>query len=131
MKNEKKSLALVIILSIFAFFLLTTSLILLLGVNALSIGNLFAAALTSSYLMILFKRRDDYLRRDSRRTQIPFILFAILVIPVITTLSILIIYSYEIYLVIISFLMPLTFTTVMFYLPIAIYEKYLSNNEHN
>jgi cellulose synthase/poly-beta-1,6-N-acetylglucosamine synthase-like glycosyltransferase len=131
MRNEKKSLAIVLILSIFAFFLLTTSLILLLGVNALSIGNLFAAALTSSYLMMLIKRRDDYLRRDSRRTQIPFILFAVLVIPVITTLSILIIYSYEMYLIIISILMPLTFINVMFYLPIAIYDKYFNRNMDN
>jgi biofilm PGA synthesis N-glycosyltransferase PgaC len=131
MRNKKKSLVIVIILSIFASFLLGASLVILLGLNALSIGNLFAAALTSSYLMILFKRRDDDLRHNSRRIQIPFILFVILVIPVITTLSVLIIYSYEIYLVIIAILMPLTFVNVMFYLPIAIYDKFRSNNVTN
>jgi biofilm PGA synthesis N-glycosyltransferase PgaC len=131
MRNDKKSLAIVIILSIFACFLLSASLIVLLGVNALSIGNLFAAALTSGYLMILFKRRDDYLRRDSSRIQIPIILFIILVVPAIITLSVLIIYSYEIYMVIISLLMPLTFINVMFYLPIAIYDRFSSKNMAN
>ena len=131
MRNEKKSLAIVIILSLFASFLLSASLIILLGLNALSIGNLFAAAITSSYLMILFKRRDDYLRRYSRRIQVPFILFVILVIPAVITLSVLIIYSYEIYLVIISLLMPLTFINVMFYLPIAIYDKFGTKNIAN
>ena len=130
MRNEKKSLAIVIILSLFASFLLVASLIILLGLNALSIGSLFAAALTSAYLLILFKRRHNDLRHDSRWIQIPFILFAILVIPIITTLSILIIYSYEIYLLIISLMMPLTFINVMFYLPIAIYDKYLNKNVH-
>ena len=130
MRNEKKSLALVIILSLFASFLLVASLIILLGLNALSIGSLFAAALTSGYLLILFKRRNNDLRHISRWIQIPFILFAILVIPVITTLSILIMYSYGIYLVIISLMIPLTFVNVMFYLPIAIYDKYLNKNVH-
>jgi biofilm PGA synthesis N-glycosyltransferase PgaC len=130
-KKKKKSLAIIIILSIFASFLLAAALVILLGLNALSIGNLFAAALTSGYLMILFKRRHHGLRHYSRRIQIPFILFGILVIPVIATVSISIIYSYEIYLVIISLLMPLTFINVMFYLPIAIYEKFLNKNVHN
>jgi biofilm PGA synthesis N-glycosyltransferase PgaC len=131
MRKANKSLAMVIILSIFAAFLLSASLIILLGLNALSIANLFAAALTSSYLMILLKRRDEYLRRDSARMQIPLILFLILAIPIITTLSVLIIYSYEIYLVIISILMPLTFINVMFYLPVAIYDKFGSNDRAN
>ena len=131
MTNERKSLAIAIILSIFASILLSASLIIFLGWNALSIANLLAAAGTSSYLMILLKRRDHYLRRDSRRVQLPFILVVILVIPAITTLSVLIIYSYELYLVIISFLMPLTFINVMFYLPIAIYDKFSTRNIAN
>ena len=130
MRNDKKSLAIVIILSIFASFCLGASLVILLGVNALSMGNLFAAALTAGYLIILFKRRND-LRPGSRRFQIPFIIFGILVIPVITTLSILIIYSYDIYLVLISLTMPLTFINIMFYLPIAVFEKFLNKNVHN
>ncbi len=90
------------------------------------------AALTSGYLMVLFKRRDDgYSRYNPGRIQIPFILFGILIIPVIATLSIAIIYSYEIYLVIISLLMPLTFINIMFYLPIAIYEKFLNRDVAN
>jgi biofilm PGA synthesis N-glycosyltransferase PgaC len=132
MINKKKSLAIVITLSIFASFCLAASLVILLGLNALSIGNLFAAALTSGYLMVLFKRRDDgYSRYNPGRIQIPFILFGILIIPVIATLSIAIIYSYEIYLVIISLLMPLTFINIMFYLPIAIYEKFLNRDVAN
>jgi cellulose synthase/poly-beta-1,6-N-acetylglucosamine synthase-like glycosyltransferase len=131
MRNEKRSLATVIILSIFACFLLSASLVILLGVNALSIGNLSAAALASGYLMILFKRRDDYLPRDSPKIQIPFILFVTLVIPAIVTLSVLIIYSYEMYLVIVSLLMPLTFINIMFYLPIAIYDKFRGKNVAN
>src|ERR671914_819342 len=106
MRNEKKSLATAIILSIFASFLLIASLIFLLGLNALSIGSISAAALTSGYLLILFKRRHLDIRHNTRQTQIPFILFGALVIPVITTLSILIIFSYEIHLVIVSLLMP-------------------------
>ncbi len=42
MINKKKSLAIVITLSIFASFCLAASLVILLGLNALSIGNLFA-----------------------------------------------------------------------------------------
>ena len=128
MRNEKKSLAIVIILGIVASFLLVASLIILLGLNALSIGSLLAAALTSGYLLILFKRRHTDLRHRSRWIQIPFIIIGILLIPVIITLSILIIYSYEIYLVVISLMLPLTFTNVMFYLPIAIYDRFLNKN---
>jgi hypothetical protein len=131
MVNRKKSLAIVIILSIFACLLLASSLFILLGLTELTIGNLFAAALTSGYLMVLFKRRHDGMRNDSRRIQIPFILFGILVIPVVTTLSLSIIYSYEIYLIIISFLIPLTFINVMFFLPVAIYDRFLNNNLAN
>jgi cellulose synthase/poly-beta-1,6-N-acetylglucosamine synthase-like glycosyltransferase len=130
MRNEKKSLALVIILSLFASFLLVASLIILLGLNALSMASLAAAALTAGYLLILFKKRHSDLRHRSRWIQIPFILFGILLIPVIITLSVLIIYSYEIYLVFISIMMPLTFTNVMFYLPIAIYDRFVNKNVH-
>jgi cellulose synthase/poly-beta-1,6-N-acetylglucosamine synthase-like glycosyltransferase len=130
MRNEKKSLAIVIILSIFACFTLVGSLLVFLGLNALSMGNLFAAALASGYLLILLKRRND-LRYGSGRVQIPFILFGVLVIPVITTLSILLFYSYELYLVIISLMMPLTFINMMFYLPVAVYDKFLNRNPHN
>ena len=128
MRNEKKALAIVTILSLFASFLLVASLIVLLGLNALSIASISAAALTSGYLLILFKRRHLDFRHNTRWSQIPFLLFGILVIPVITTLSILIIYSYEIHLVIVSLMMPLTFVNVMFYLPIAVYDKYLNKN---
>jgi biofilm PGA synthesis N-glycosyltransferase PgaC len=128
MINEKKSLAIAIILTISASILLSASLIIFLGLNALSIANLLSAGVTSSYLLTLFKRRDHYLRRDSRRFQIPFILFVTLVIPVVITVSVLIIYSYAIYLVIIALLMPLTFLNVMFYLPIAIYDKFSTKN---
>jgi biofilm PGA synthesis N-glycosyltransferase PgaC len=131
MVNRKKSLAIVIILSIFACLLLASSLFILLGLTDLTIGNLFSAALTSGYLMVLFKRRHDGMRNDSRRIQIPFILFGILVIPVVTTLSLSIIYSYEMYLIIISLLIPLTFINVMFFLPIAIYDRFLNNNLAN
>src|SRR5215216_4064270 len=131
MVNKKKSLAIVIILSIFACLLLASSLVIFLGLTELTIGNLFAAALTSSYLMVLFKRRHDGMRNDSQRIQIPFILFGILVIPVIITLSLSIIYSYEIYLIIVSLLMPLTFINVMFFLPIAIYDRFLNANLAN
>ena len=130
MINKKKSFAIVMILSIFASFILAAALVILLGLSALSLGNLFAAALTSAYLMVLFKRRHE-LRRYSQRIQIPFILFGILVIPIIATLSISIIFSYAIYLVIISLLMPLTFINLMFYLPIAIYDKFLNMNVAN
>ena len=130
MRNERKSLAIVVILGIFASFLLVASLIILLGLNALSIGGLFAAALTSGYLLILFKRRYADIRHRSRWIQIPFLLFGILLFPVIITLSIIIIYSYEIYLVVISLMMPLTFTNVMFYLPIAIYDRFFNKNVH-
>jgi cellulose synthase/poly-beta-1,6-N-acetylglucosamine synthase-like glycosyltransferase len=131
MVNKKKSLAIVIILSIFACLLLASSLVILLGLTELTIGNLFAAALTSSYLMILYKRRHDGMRNHSRRIQIPFILFGILVIPVITTISLSLIFAYDIYLIIISLLMPLTFINVMFFLPIAIYDRFLNNDLAN
>ncbi len=131
MVNTKKSFAIVIILSIFACLLLVSSLFILLGLTALTIGNLFAAVLTSGYLMVLFKRRHDGMRNDSRRIQIPFILFGILVIPVVITLSLSIVYSYEIYLIIISLLIPLTFINVMFFLPIAIYDRFLNKNLAN
>lgn len=135
MINKKKSFAIVIILSILASLCLAAALVILLGLNALSIGNLFAAALTSSYLMVLFKKRHDdhhlYTQYNLRRIQIPFILIGILIIPIIATLSISIIYSYELYLVIISLLMPLTFINIMFYLPVAIYEKFLNKDVVN
>jgi cellulose synthase/poly-beta-1,6-N-acetylglucosamine synthase-like glycosyltransferase len=130
MRNEKKSLAIVIILSIFASFLLVASLIILLGLNALSMASLAAAALTAGYLLMLFKKRHSDLRHSSRWIQIPFILFGILLIPVIITLSVVIIYSYDIYLIVISIMMPLTFTNVMFYLPIAIYDRFVNKNVH-
>ncbi|MDQ5876108.1 MAG: glycosyltransferase [Thermoproteota archaeon] len=130
MRNKKKSLAIVITLGILASFCLAASLAILLGVNAISLSILVVAALTSGYLMLLFKRRND-LRPGSRRIQIPFILFGILVIPVIVTLSILLIYSYEFHLVLVSLMMPLTFINVMFYLPIAVYEKFFNNPVHN
>jgi Glycosyl transferase family 2 len=131
MVNKKKSLAIVIILSIFACLLLASSLVILLGLTELTIGNLFAAALTSSYLMILYKRRHDGMRNHSRRIQIPFILFGILVIPIITTISLSLIFAYDIYLIIISLLMPLTFINVMFFLPIAIYDRFLNKDLAN
>ncbi len=131
MANKKRSLAIVIILSIFASLLLASSLLLLLGLTELTIGNLFAAALTSGYLLALFKRGHHDMRNYPRRIQIPFILFGITIIPVITTLSFSIIYSYEIYLIIISLLMPLTFINVMFFLPIAIYDRFLYKNLSN
>ena len=130
MINKKKCLAIVIFLSIFACFLLGAALVILLGLSGLSLANLFAAALTSGYLMIVLKRRREF-RDNPRRIKIPFILFGILIIPVIATLSISIIYSYDIYLVIISLLMPLTFITIMFYLPIAIYDKFLNKDVAN
>ena len=131
--KKKKSFAVVIILSIFASSCLAASLVILLGLNALSIGNLFAAAVISAYLMVLFKRRHNHKhsRYNSRRIQIPFVFVGILVIPAITSLSIAIIYSYELYLVIISLLMPLTFINIMFYLPIAIYDKFLNKDATN
>jgi biofilm PGA synthesis N-glycosyltransferase PgaC len=131
MVNNKKSLVIAIILSTFACLLLVSSLVILLGLTELIIANLIAAALTSSYLMVLLKRRNDGMRNDSRKIQIPFILFGILVIPVISTLSLSIIYSYGIYLIIVSLLMPLTFINVMFFLPIAIYDRFLNKNLAN
>ena len=128
MVNKKRSLAIAIILSIFACLLLASSLFILLGLTELTIANLLAAALTSSYLMVLFKRRNDDRRKDSQRIPIPFILFGILVIPVIATLSLSIVYTYEIYLIIVSLLIPLTFINVMFFLPIAIYDRFLNKN---
>ena len=125
MIDKKKSLAIVIILSVFASFLLGASLVILVGLNALSLANLFAAALSSGYLMVLFKRQGNS-RYYSRRIQIPFILFGVLVIPLVATLSVSMIYSYETYLVIISLLMPLTLINIMFYLPIAIYDKFFN-----
>ena len=126
--NKSKSLAIVIILSIFACLLLASSLVFLLGLTELTIANLFAAGLTSSYLMILFKRRHDGMSREPQIMRIPFILFGILIIPVITTLVISMIYSYEFYLIIISLLIPLTFINVMFFLPIAIYDRFLNKD---
>ncbi|MBD0360918.1 MAG: glycosyltransferase, partial [Nitrososphaeraceae archaeon] len=126
--NKSKSLAIVIILSIFACLLLASSLVFLLGLTELTIANLFAAGLTSSYLMVLFKRRHDGMSREPQIMRIPFILFGILIIPVITTLVISTIYSYEFYLIIISFLIPLTFINVMFFLPVAIYDRFLNKD---
>src|SRR5918997_2233801 len=128
MISKKKPFALVIILSIFACLLLASSLVILLGFTELTIANLFAAGLTSSYLMLLFKRRHDSVRHKSQRIQIPFILFGILVIPVITTIFLSIIYTYEIYLIILSLLIPLTFINVMFFLPIAIFDRFLNKD---
>ncbi|HZA61525.1 MAG TPA: glycosyltransferase family 2 protein [Nitrososphaeraceae archaeon] len=128
MISKKKPFALVIILSIFACLLLASSLVILLGFTELTIANLIAAGLTSSYLMLLFKRRHDSVRHKSQRIQIPFILFGILVIPLITTIFLSIIYTYEIYLIILSLLIPLTFINVMFFLPIAIFDRFLNKD---
>ncbi|MDQ3835673.1 MAG: glycosyltransferase family 2 protein [Thermoproteota archaeon] len=126
--KNKKSLAIVIILSIFACLLLTSSLVILLGLTDLTIANLFAAGLTSGYLLLLFKRRQNSLRHSSQRIKIPFILFCTLVIPVIITLFLSVIYSYGIYLIILSLLIPLTFVNVIFFLPIAIYDRFLNKD---
>ena len=130
--NDRKSLTIAIALT-FVMGLLLAALITVLNSYVLIIGNLLPAAISSAYLVIKFKQ-DIKLNADKdsniiRLQVMPFIFFGLLVIPpIITTIMISFFMPFEIYLLIISFVMPLTFMNICFYLPLAIYDKYFNKS---
>lgn len=131
--NERNSLTAAIVLTSIMGLLLA-ALIALLNSYVLIIGNLLPAGVSSVYLIIKLKKHNKQNgNRDNiiRKLQIlPFIFFGLLVIPpVITIIMISFFMPFEIYLLIISLVMPLTFMNICFYLPLAIYDRYFNNKE--
>ena len=120
MIQDKKLLTLVITFSTIAILLLATS-ILVIGFNLLLIGNLLPAAMTSGYLYTAWKKQhhhssvsrnsqQGFIRHKSQGIKIPFVVVAILILPLIITIVLSLMYSYPIYLVVASIMLPWTFT---------------------
>src|SRR5919199_6204527 len=132
---DKKLFTIVIILGTFAILLLATA-ILVIGFNLLLIGNLLPAVMTSGYLYIAWKKQQKQqqyssLSHNSQRVKIPFVVVAILILPLIITTAISVTHSYPLYLVVASIMLPWTFTYILFFLPMAIYDRFLNRDTNN
>jgi cellulose synthase/poly-beta-1,6-N-acetylglucosamine synthase-like glycosyltransferase len=130
--NERYSLTVAIALT-FVMGLLLATLITVLNSYVLIIGNLLPAAISSAYLIIKFKKdikpNADRVNNIIKLHVMPFIFFGLLIIPpIITIIMISFFMPFEIYLLVISFVMPLTFMNICFYLPLAIYDKYFNKS---
>lgn len=107
--------------------LLSIALIISLNSYVLLIADLLPAAISSTYLINTFRKQKKGSKDNRNKTlPIPFIFFGLIVIPLTITIVTSIVYSFEIYLIVISFVMPLTFMNLFFYLPLSIYDKYFN-----
>jgi cellulose synthase/poly-beta-1,6-N-acetylglucosamine synthase-like glycosyltransferase len=125
MVNEKNSLKIVVILISFIIVLPIIAITLLL--TYIFLIALIPTALSFAYLLIELKKQQSnkYSKYgNNKRLQLPFIVFGLWIIPLIIQIVIVISYSFDVYSIIISFGMSLTFITTCFYLPLSIYQKY-------
>jgi hypothetical protein len=130
---DKKLFTIVIILGTFAILVLATS-IPVIGFNLLLIGNLLPGTITSGYLYIAWKKqqqRYSSLSHNSQRIRIPFVLMAILILPLIIITAKSVTRSYPLYLVVASIMLPWTFTYILFFLLMAIYHRFLNKDANN
>jgi poly-beta-1,6-N-acetyl-D-glucosamine synthase len=88
------------------------------------ITGLLPAIISSSYLLYSFRKQKKGLVDNSNKIPIPFILFTILIIPIIITIIFSIFYPFEIYYQIFSFGMIMVWISIFFYLPLAIYNRF-------
>jgi cellulose synthase/poly-beta-1,6-N-acetylglucosamine synthase-like glycosyltransferase len=132
--DNRKSLATVgILCSLIAVLLLF--LFLFLGVYILLIANLLPTSISSVYLFLKYKRikssptdSNNKGNKTNNKFHLPLILFGLIVVPIVSTIAISIVYSFEMYLVVVSLLMPVTFMNIIFFLPLAIYDRYFKKN---
>jgi cellulose synthase/poly-beta-1,6-N-acetylglucosamine synthase-like glycosyltransferase len=130
-KNTKSLVTIGILCSLVAVLLLY--LFVFLGVYILLLANILPAALSSLYLFLKYKRirsrnSNSKVNKIHNNLHLPLILFGLFVIPIASTIAISIVYSFEMYLVVVSLLMPVTFINIIFFLPLAIYDRYFRRN---
>ena len=128
MTNKTKQLKIIISLSSSAGLLLVTLIVFFGFSYILTIANLVPAIVSCAYLITTSKKQNTgFLNNDNVLTG-PIIVFGLLITPIISTIVISMIFSFGVYSIVVSFLMPMTFMSIFFYLPLAIYEKYFKRN---
>jgi hypothetical protein len=90
----------------------------------LVIATLVPAIVSCTYLITTSKKHNGGFLHNTNILTGPIILFGLLVTPIISTIIISTIFSFAIYSIVVSFLMPMTFVSIFFYLPLSIYERY-------
>jgi cellulose synthase/poly-beta-1,6-N-acetylglucosamine synthase-like glycosyltransferase len=126
MKKDKNSLKIVIVLY---SFMVAISLILVTFLNfyILLIADVLPAAVSTAYLLIRFKKqKNSFIAYNKKTLPLPFVFFGLIIIPLTITIITSIVFTFDIYLIVISIAMPLTLMNIFFYLPLAIYDKYFS-----
>ena len=126
--EEKRSLAAVLVLSVIAYAL-AALLIIISRLEMLILSTVAPAAFTAIYLVISHSRSKKFrANKKKNKQQLPFIIFGLAVIPIIFSIILFIFYSYSVYLLILSFATELTFLSILFYLPLSIYDKFFWKN---
>ena len=121
MTNKTKQLKIIIALSSSSALLLV-ALIVFFGFSyILTIANLVPAIVSCAYLITTSKKQNTGFLNNNNVLTGPIIVFGLLVTPIISTIVISMIFSFGIYSIVVSFLMPMTFMSIFFYLPLAIY----------
>jgi cellulose synthase/poly-beta-1,6-N-acetylglucosamine synthase-like glycosyltransferase len=122
--NERTRLVIVLILAAITI-LLSIFMVHLLNIHIIPlITGILPAIAASSYLVYSFLKQKKCLADNSIRVQIPFFLFAIILIPIVATVVFSIFYHFEIYYQIFSFGMIMVWMYIFFYLPLAICDRF-------
>lgn len=131
MTNSKKSLILVIFLSISMVLLFLALILLFISSYILLIVNLTPTSIYCIYLIVNFiKEKKNNLNNNNnnknidKKFKLPIILLGLAIAPLIISTILSIIFSFELYLLVFSLAIPLIFMTIFFFLPLAIYDKY-------
>jgi len=128
MTNKTKQLKIIISLSSSAGLLLVAIIVFFGFSYILTIANLVPAIVSCVYLITTSKKQNAGFLNNNNVLTGPIIVFGLLVTPIISTIVISMIFSFGVYSIVVSFLMPMTFMSIFFYLPLAIYEKYFKRN---
>ena len=128
MANKTKQLKIIIALSSSAGLLLVALIVFFAFSYILTIANLVPAIVSCAYLIITSKKQNSGFLNNNNVLTGPIIVFGLLITPIIGTIVISMIFSFGVYSIVVSFLMPMTFMSIFFYLPLAIYEKYFKRN---
>ena len=128
MINQRKQLKTIIFLSSLTGLILV-ALIVFFGFSyILATATLVPAIVSCTYLITTSKKQNGGFLYNTNILTGPIILLGLLVTPIISTIIISTIFSFAIYSIVVSFLMPMTFVSIFFYLPLSIYEKYFKKN---
>src|SRR2546426_817904 len=126
--EEKRSLAAVLVLSVVAYAL-AALLVIISRFEMIILSTVAPAAFTAIYLVISHSRSKKFrANKKKNKQQLPLIIFGLAVIPIIFSIILFIFYSYSVYLLILSFATELTFLSILFYLPLSIYDKFFWRN---